>query len=241
MMIKQIRTSRGKITVRIPTDLHEITFGQLLDLQQLKNPDDLDVISIFSGIPKPLLQNTIDMGDIDQFGEAVMALAGQIKILNSYYTIPAKITFMLSGEKVIVDVIHNLAMEPAGAFMAARDIIADEIEKHIAVFGESNWQEHFQPSLNACCKVLAQYFYCCVTRQPYDEFEAEAFTEEIKKLKAMEALPLSRHFFTCYPNLSKRKQNYYQRLLQRLKRMQASVISKNSAISTPSMPWQAAI
>ena len=62
MMIKQIRTSRGKITVRIPTDLHEITFGQLLDLQHLKNPDDLDVISIFSGIPKPLLQNTIDMG-----------------------------------------------------------------------------------------------------------------------------------------------------------------------------------
>jgi hypothetical protein len=59
--------------------------------------------------------------------------------------------------------------------MAARDVIADEIAAHIKIYGEENWQDYFNPSLTACCKVLAYYFYCRVTGNKYDEYAAALY------------------------------------------------------------------
>jgi hypothetical protein len=111
-------------------------------------------------------------------------------------------------------------VEPSGAFMAARDIIADEINEHIKKYGEDNWKDNFNPSLKACCQVLAHYFFCRVTNKRYNEYEAEEFTNEIKKLRVTEALPISKHFFTCYPSLSKRKTNIWFPFLQFWKKRQ---------------------
>ncbi len=80
--------------------------------------------------------------------------------------------------------------------------------------GEDNWQEYFNPSLNACCQVLAHYFYTRVTGKMYNEYEAEDFVNEVKKLRVTEALPIAKHFFTCYPNLSKPKTACWHRLRQ---------------------------
>jgi hypothetical protein len=128
---------------------------------------------------------------------------------------------------------QSLSVEPAGAFMAARDIIADEITQTIAQHGEEDWQKHFSPSLNTCCHVLAHYFYCRVTGKKYNEYEAEQFSEQIKKLRVTEALPIAKHFFTCYPNLSKPKISYWQRRHQRWKKKQVSKPSKSLSTSTP--------
>ncbi len=241
MIEKRIRTTYGKIAVSIPSDLNEVTLGHLMALQEHELPDDLDAISILSGMPKSELQNIKDIADLSEFGETILALSHQIKFLYDYDTLPAKVTFMIKGRKVEVTVNSNLAIEPAGAFMAAREIITDEVRQYIAIHGEQNWQERFQPSLNACCQVLAQFFYCKVTKKPYDEYEAEAFTSEIKKMRVLEALPLARHFFTCYPNLWKPKQSFFQLHLQRWKQMLASARSKSSNLSTRSMPWPVAI
>jgi hypothetical protein len=138
-------------------------------------------------------------------------LSNQIKYLYDSDLIPNRITFTIDKKKVVVNVVRNLSVEPAGAFLAARDIIADEINEHISLYGEEDWQEHFQPSLKACCQVLAQYFFCRATGKRYDEYEAEGFCEEIKKLRVTEALPIARHFFTSYPNLLKQKIAFSQR------------------------------
>jgi hypothetical protein len=95
--------------------------------------------------------------------------------------------------------IRYLPVEPAGAFLAVRDIIADEINEHINLYGEDDWQEHLQPSLKACCHVLAYYFFCRATGKKYDEYEAEEFCEEVKKLRVTEALPVAKHFFPVIP------------------------------------------
>ncbi|HEX8023645.1 hypothetical protein, partial [Mucilaginibacter sp.] len=137
-----------------------------------------------------------------------------------------------SPQTIRVKVMQNLSVEPAGAFMAARDIIAEEISTHIKTHGEDDWQEYFNPSLNACCQVLAQYFYCRATGKKYNEYEVESFIDEVKKLRVTEALPISKHFFTCYPSLSIAKTNFWHRLLPRSKKERVSNRSKNSNTST---------
>ncbi len=209
----------------------------MMDLQAKTDITDTEAISILSGIPVPELQNIKNYDELHQFGDTVLSLSGQIKYLHSSNVIPKEVTFTLPGingsslKQTRVKVMQNLSVEPAGAFMAARDIITEEINAHIKTHGEDDWEEHFNPSLTACCQVLAQYFYCRATGKPYNEYEVESFMDEVKKLRVTEALPISRHFFTCYPNLSIAKTNFWLRLLPRLKKGRGSNRSKNSSIS----------
>ncbi|WP_413668911.1 hypothetical protein ACEN9X_02540 [Mucilaginibacter sp. Mucisp86] len=235
-----LKTTDGKLRIQMPTQLNEITLGQMMDLQARPDITDIEAISILSGIPVNELQNIKNYDDLHQFGEAVLSLSYQIKYLYNSNEIPKEIIFTMLGAneispqktKVKVKVMQNLSIEPAGAFMAARDIITEEINTHIKTHGENDWQEHFNPSLNACCQVLAQYFYCRATGKKYSEYEVESFIDEVKKLRVTEALPISKHFFTCYPNLSIPKTNFWHRLLPRLKKGRASNRSKNLSIST---------
>ncbi|SDG13399.1 hypothetical protein ACRQ5D_17935 [Mucilaginibacter sp. P25] len=238
-MTEQIlKTTQGKLRVRIPTQLNEVTLGQLMDLQARPNITDLEAISILSGIPVTELHNIKNYDDLHQFGDAVLSLSHQIKYLYNSNEIPKEVIFMLSGgsgappQKTKVKVMQNLSVEPAGAFMAARDIIAEEINTHIKTHGEDDWQEHFNPSLNACCQILAQYFYCRATGKKYNEYEVESFMDEVKKLRVTEALPISKHFFTCYPSLSMPRISFWHRLLPYWKKGQESSPSKNLNIST---------
>ena len=214
MIEKTLKTIDGKIRVRMPTVLDEITLGQMIAMQETHYLDDLDAISILSGISKEDLYTVRNINDFRVFGDYVLSLSHQIKYLYKSNIVPQRVTFMPGKRKVTVNVIRNLSVEPAGAFLAARDIIADEINEHIGLHGEEDWKEHFQPSLKACCHVLAHYFFCRATGKKYDEYEAEEFCEEIKKLRVTEALPIAKHFFSCYPNLLKQRISFFQRLQQ---------------------------
>jgi hypothetical protein len=191
MIEKTLITTHGKLRVKIPSQLNEVTLGQMMALQDASDLGDLDAISILSGVSVTDLQSVRDAGDFMQFADTVLALSHQIKYLYNSDEIPKSITIETDRRPVKVNVIRNLAVEPAGAFMAARDVIADEITDHIKIYGEENWQDYFNPSLTACCKVLAYYFYCRVTGNKYDEYAATAFTDTIKQLRVTEALPIS--------------------------------------------------
>jgi hypothetical protein len=227
MIEKILRTTDGKLKVRIPTILNEITLGQMMEMQEKHYMNDIEAISILSGIPKEELYTVTNIDDFQVFGDYVQSLAHQIKYLYNSEIVPHKVTFMLGKREVTLNVIRNLSVEPAGAFLAARDIIADEINEHINLYGEEDWQEHFQPSLKACCNVLAQYFFCRATGKKYDEYEAEEFNDEIKKLRVTEALPIAKHFFSCYPDLLKQKIGFFQRLHQYWRRRQVFRRLKN--------------
>ena len=232
MIEKTLRTTGGKLLVKIPTLLNEVTLGQVMEMQEKHQLSDIDAISILSGIPVNELKNVSNINDFSIFGESVQSLAHQIKNLYNSDSIPSKVSFMLGKDKVTVNVTGNLSVEPAGAFMAASDIIADEINATIKIYGEEKWKEHFHPSLKACCQLLAHYFFCRATAKPYNEYQAEEFTAEIKKLRVTEALPIAKHFFTCYPNLLKQKRSYLQRLQQYWRKRQVSARLRNSNTST---------
>jgi hypothetical protein len=210
MIQKTLKTITGKLKVSIPSTLSEVTLGQMMQLQENSSLNDLEAISILSGIPVEQLQNVQNMTDFATFGDVVLSLSHQIQHLYNSDAIPKKITFATGST---VNVMSNLSIEPAGAFMAAREIIADEINEHIKLYGDEDWQQHFNPSLKACAQLLAHYFYCRATGKPYNEYEAEEFTTEIKKLRVTEALPIAKHFFTFYPCLSKSKTGFWHRLL----------------------------
>jgi len=227
---KTLTTTTGKLTVSIPATLAEVTIGQMIALQQNPNLGDIEAISILSGIPVEELQNVKSMDDFAIFGEAVLSLSHEIKNLYNSDDIPKKVTFS-AGKTVTVA--SNLSVEPVGAFMAAREIMGDEISAHIKLYGDEDWQQNFNPSLKACCQVLAHYFYCRATGKPYNEYEAEEFTAEIQKLGVTEALPIAKHFFTCYPSLSKPKTGFFHRLLHRSNERLVYKHSKSLNISIP--------
>jgi hypothetical protein len=224
MIQKTLKTTTGKLKVQIPDKLDEVTLGQVIALQESPALDDLEAICILSVIPVEQLQNVQSMDDFAIFGEAVLSLSHQIKHLYNSDAIPKKVTFAIGKT---VNVMSNLAVEPAGAFMAAREIIGDEISEHIKLYGDDDWQQTFNPSLKACCQVLAHYFYCRATGKPYNEYEADEFISEIKQHRVTEALPIARHFFTLYPGLSKMRTGFFHRLRRRWSAGPASKRSKS--------------
>ena len=233
MIAKTLKTTEGKINIKIPSTLAEVTLGQMMEIQEMPALNDLGAISILSGIPIEELQNVQSMNDFQAFGDVILLLSHQIKHLYNSVAVPKKIIFALNEGSKTVNVISNLSVEPAGAFMAARDTIAEEINGYIKQYGEAGWEESFNPSLKACCQVLAHYFYCKVTGKKYNEYEAEEFCNEVKKLRVTEALPIAKHFFTCYPGLSKQKISFLHRLRQCLKKRLEYNRLKNLSISTP--------
>lgn len=188
MIEKKLKTTFGNLRVKIPGSLNEVSLGQMMELQENPGLNDMKAISILSGIPVTELNNVTNINDFQVFGDHVLALSHQIKHLYNSDAIPGKVAFQ-PGKTV--KVMHNLSVEPAGAFMAARDIIADEINEHIKQFGEDDWAAHFSPSLKSCCQVLAHYFFCRATGKKYNEYEAEEFCNEVKKLMVTEALPIA--------------------------------------------------
>ncbi len=231
MIQKTFTTTHGKLKVSIPTILDEVTLGQMMEMQERHYVDDLEAISILSGVPKEELYAVKNTDDFQSFGDHINSLAHQIKYLYNSNAVPHKVSFILGKRKVVIHVTSNLSIEPAGAFLAARDIIADQINEHIITHGEDDWQEHFQPSLKACCHLLAHYFFCRATAKKYEEQEAEEFCEEVKKLRVTEALPIAKHFFSCYPNLLKQKIGFFQGLKQYWRRRQVSRHLKNLNIA----------
>ena len=233
MITKTFKTTSGKIQVFLPSILEEITLGQMTALQQAKQLSDLDAISILSGIPVQELAQVKDADALIAFANHLQKLAEQIRYSYNSDSVPKQITFNIGRKPVKVTVSGNLSIEPAGAFMAARNIISEEITTHIQQYGEKDWKENFNPSLQASAQILGHYFFCRVTGKPYNEYEAEEFIGEIKKLRVTEALPVAKHFFTCYPALLKPKTSCFHRLLQRLKKKPAYRPLKNLSISTP--------
>jgi hypothetical protein len=235
MIEKTLKTIHGKLRVKIPTQLTDVNLGQMMAMQDKTDLNDIEAISILSGIAIEELQQVKDISDFQAFGDAVLALSYQIKYLYNSDVIPKQVSFPFAQghHPKTVKVMQNLAIEPAGAFMAVREIIAEEINSHIKQFGEDDWQDSFNPSLNTCCQVLAHYFYCKTTGKKYNEYEVEDFTNQVKKMRVTEALPIAKHFFTCYPSLSTPKISCWHRLQQLWKSGRAFNRSKSLSTSTP--------
>ncbi|NNU33588.1 hypothetical protein HK413_04495 [Mucilaginibacter sp. S1162] len=158
MIEKTLKTTRGTLSITMPSQLTEVTLGQMMQLQDKTELSDPDAISILSGIAVDELKDVSNFHDFDVFGDAVLSLSNQIKYLYDSNDVPSKVTFKIDGKTVKVNVIRNLSVEPAGAFMAARDIIAEEINEHVQLHGEDYWQKTFNPSLKACCRYWPNTF-----------------------------------------------------------------------------------
>lgn len=216
MITKVLKTTDGNIKISIPSKLEEIKIGMMIRLAT--DPSEVECISILSGIDKEDLYNVRKMDDFNQFHEHILSLVHQITYLYPEMALKVPKTISINGKTI--SVLSNLSVEPAGAFMNCKDIIADEINEAIRLFGEEDWKENFKPSLKSAVKVLAQYLYCPATGKAYNEYSAEAFESEVEKLHITQALPIATFFFLNYPNLLKPKVNYWSMFKQELKRKQ---------------------
>ncbi|WP_295772854.1 hypothetical protein [uncultured Mucilaginibacter sp.] len=239
MIQKKFKTITGELSVAIPEKLDEISLGQLMALQSASELSDLDAIQILSGVPLKNLKQVQDFNDFTEFNETISSLALQISSLYNSNQIPDEITFNIDNKLRKVKVAKNLSVEPAGAFMAARDIIVEEMTRHAALNNnnDEDWEHSFNPSLKACSLILANYFYCRATQLPYDEELAEQFTAEIEKQPITSILPIAKYFFLSFPNLSKPKTGFWHRLRRLWNKGLALKTLKSSGISTQLMHW----
>jgi hypothetical protein len=232
MIHKSIQTLTGLLKVSLPGTLDELRLEQLMALQQAEQLTDLQAIHILSGVPLQELQQVKYFNDLQIFNEQVQLLANQIKELYNSNAIPKEVTLVIEGAPSKIKITQNLSVEPAGAFMATRDAIAEEISSHITRHGEADWQQHFNPSLKLCSYILAQYLYCRATGKPYDELLASEFTTQVKQLPVTEALPIAKYFFLSYPNLSKPRTGFWPHLHRLWSSVRASKLSRVLNIST---------
>ena len=184
MITKQVQTLTGKIRLQIPTELTEITLGSMIAMESATGNE----IPLIPDLTAEVCDNIVNVSDLIDIRERILSLAHKIKYQYQETKLPEK----LLGVKVP----QNLSIEPAGAYLVCRDLIAEEINRHITEFGEDEWEQHFQPSLNTCALILANYFYCRVTGELWNEQKAEEFRSEVLKLSVAESLPVARFFFS---------------------------------------------
>lgn len=219
MISKNLNTVDGQIKITIPSVLSELTLGMLIQMQE--DNTELETISILSGIPKDELYKVRNIDDFEIFKEHVLSLVHQISYEADSLPLPK--TIFICGKKITVP--NDLNIEPAGAFYECRNLIADEINKHIETFGEDDWKHNFKPSLNLSALMLAHYLYYPATGN-YDDEKAEAFQSEVLKLSIAITIPLAKHFFLNYPFLPKEKRSYFQAVIRLWKRKLALRNSK---------------
>ena len=95
MIQKTLQTITGKLAVKIPTELNEVTLGQIMAMQQKPDLSDIEAISILSGIAVDELHNVKNIQDFQVFTDTVLALSHQIKHLYNSKVIPKEVVFIL--------------------------------------------------------------------------------------------------------------------------------------------------
>lgn len=216
MIAKTLKTINGPLRISIPSTIAEVTLGMLIKMQD--DLSDLEVIAILAEMDKEELYNVINMQDFTTiFQEHILSLIHQIKYNCDNLPLPQHI--FIAGKRI--NVISNLSIEPAGAFLECRNIIAEEINLHIKEYGEDDWKENFKPSLQSTAQILANYLYCPTTGLPYDDTKIEAFKLRVLRLSITITAPLAKYFFLKYPNLLTQKIGYLKGLQLLWKRKQA--------------------
>jgi len=209
MITKTFKTTSGKMAIKIATSIDEISIGQMIELQQ-EHLTDPKAIAILSGKDIDEIYNIRDIRDLSEFSEHVKSLCHQINYQFKVSELPK--TVIIDGKSVKVP--KNLEIEPAGAVLNTNDIIVNEINEHIRLYGESDWKEHFQPALNSSVQVLTHFFYYPVTGDLYNDYKVEEFSKKILDMPITQAFPIARHFFLSWPNLKPKKISFWAQVRQ---------------------------
>lgn len=229
MITKKIKTTGGDLKITIPSEISELTIGMLIDLTP--EPGDmlspLQQLSVLSGIQKEYspgqpdaicLEDVERIDDLSVFDDTLQAIAYQIKSFVIEQELPEAILIPVPQPSVkrwfgiervhagkMVKVISNLGIEPAGAYMEAKELIKSEYEEWDRIKKWHGDHIEFSPSIHSLCKLLALYFYCPATGEKFNTIKANEFQSAIRQLQITKALPIARYFFLKYPNLSKPK------------------------------------
>lgn len=232
MFSKKVKTTEGDKLISIPSDKSEVTIGMLMDLKPGYGDalSPLEAMSVLTGIPsgnKPgvtypdevfTLCDICDVeGFLNDFNETLELLGIQIKACLIDAEVPDVITVPVKheikrrwfGRKAehagkLVKVAKNLGIEPAGAYMEAKEIIAEEFKHWDAVKEELGDHIEFSPSIHSLCRVLSLYLYTRSTGEKFNSQRAAEFDEVTKQLSITKALPIARFFFLRYQTLLKR-------------------------------------
>lgn len=228
MITKTIKTTSGPLKITIPSDIKELTIGKLMELtpEPGHSFSELEQLSILSGVAlndnEDLFGNCLldicNMDDLRVFDEALQTIAYQLKHFVTVQKIPNQVTITMNidnrsrwfGKRLPyfekrIDVSKNLGISPAGAYLEAKELIKKEYELWERVKKEFGEQIEFNPSIAAQIRLLSLYFYVPATGNKFNTLKVIEFDEVIKRMPITDALPIARHFFLSYPNLSKPK------------------------------------
>lgn len=243
MISKTVKTTGGFLKITIPSTRDEITLGMLdaLTPKPGHSFSAIDQLSILSGIPIAPeadgvigLYDAYNIEDYSVFDETLQTLAYQISAFKEVQEIPETIVLPMEQSHTqrwfkanrfhvgkVIPVMKNLGIQPAGAYMEAKERIKDEYTEWERIKRRYGDDIEFNPSIASYIRILALYFHGPATGEKFNTVKATEFEEVIRKLSITKALPIARYFFLSYPNLSKPKETPSLESLKRLIRKQA--------------------
>lgn len=229
MITKTLKTTSGPLKISIPSDRSEITLGMLIDLTPPPGEafSELEQLSILSGVQYKgdeetlTLMDLTDMDELAVFDETLQKLAYQLRAFSEVEKIPTELTLIMphnypaSGrfkrwfnspnKGKVIQVISNLWIAPAGAYMEAKEVISADMKEWQEQNPQAKDLSDYKPKPESYLHILSLYFYCPATGEKFNSARAAAFQSVVRKCLIDDVLPIARHFFLKYPNLSKPK------------------------------------
>ncbi len=167
-------TQKRKLTVQLPTQWNELTFGQLRALAKAP-PTELGMLCALSGFPQELWSAARAQGLMEQIEPLLARFAEPFE----WNKLPRPATLSLNGATLVPP--SDLEQETFGQRLAIGRLLREGIG---------------QQALEPMALALAIYLEPLVSGQPYEESRALAFLSEVDKLNAAEAYPWGAFFLT---------------------------------------------
>jgi|GEM_PF-728853 len=225
----------GALVLNIPANLTEITFDQLVKLQNAEITN-FEALSIFSGVPVDVLYNAKSYQDVTDMARIYLDLFKYSAAIDEHDKMPRKLVFKYNGKRKKIKIKKHIVITPAGAYYEANKIISDELRAHFDIYGDNNWGK-FQPSLTACAAVVEAFLHCEVTGKPWSDTGRDRFAGN---MIASDVLTLAKYFFNRYPNLNNPKPEkkltvVYKTILARFKTLLCNPDTKYHADGSKSV------
>jgi len=204
---KKFQTVDGDILITLPKTYKDLTLAQFSGLSR-PLLSLLDQVSILTGIATDRLYNIRRIEELIILKDAIETLITDMDNKYDSDAIPKKLR-LPDGKHIDIDI--RIGIQPVGAFITVDEMIKGDLDKYQAEYGEQ-WKEYARPSMDTILGILAHFFYCPVTKLPWNINEVDKFQDFIKDLKAVDSLPIAKAFFLPYLNLEVTKNGYFQRL-----------------------------
>jgi hypothetical protein len=204
-----------EIELKVPESVKEITFSQLLQLQN-SDLSDFEIIAILCSVPVDTLYNA----NYEALNKKAKVYCDLFNHNNAAmdYTIPKKVTITVAGKQKVVKLGRYLNIGPVGAYLDAVAVISEQLNKYAALQAEAAVSLNFTPSYESFGLVVDEFMSIHINNGLWVD-KVNRPERVSLAMSAFDVISLAKYFFNTYPAMCVRKpqpvKQFFNKLLSR--------------------------